>query len=156
MQNTSQLFCFCGFVPKWPLPSWILQKVSLYNWRHWAVVVAHSDIRPPHLVLWCNLLEMLQDLILACRNRNHNWHHIYLRKRCIKQLYPYIFWTNHSNKWAVTSYSIRFTVKMEWKGNDTKQLCVLHVTVPCSVWTVYNISVSVECTSICASYFYLL
>lgn len=48
-------------------PAWIFQQIALDGRRYWAVVVTHADVGPPHFVHRCDLLQGLQDLILACQ-----------------------------------------------------------------------------------------
>lgn len=48
-------------------PSRVLQQIPLYDLRHRAAIIAHSDVGPPQLVLVCNLLQGFQNFILTCK-----------------------------------------------------------------------------------------
>lgn len=56
-----------GRVVRQHSPAWIFQQIALDGRRYWAVVVTHADVGPPHFVHRCDLLQGLQDLILACQ-----------------------------------------------------------------------------------------
>lgn len=110
-------------------PAWIFQQIALDGRRYWAVVVTHADVGPPHFVHRCDLLQGLQDLILACQ----------VFQKIVAPPNSQIF-VKHDSLWATF---LSNWLSLAWDDLDQPHLYLFSVSKLIQVKTC-NVSVSLQ------------